>query len=228
MPIRGHDYVPTRPSLSDYPADLPRFRWPRLVGTLDPSTDATIVAGKSIPVTGKGWIQFLGTFSGWKFAESPQAAPLDIEPREWLPGIPSQRLYIHTVGTGTVKIREWDEEIGAILASGRGPGQESDPTTGQDTTPATAQYVNKANEPYLVPGSAAGKKTTIISDVNNDVGFPIYVSNDGAVAAALGSGGGVPLSPGGSEDFEGVVYVASGAPSVVGGVELFSAITRAS
>lgn len=147
-----------RPSLNDLPSQLPRFRWPRVVGVLTPAG-----AVSSIPISGKGWIQFAGVHSGWFVAEAPDAPPMEIFPFDMLPGVPTQRIFVHTVGTGSILVREFDEEIGGILASaGLGRLTQGNPSPSAATVVTPSTEVLKSNTGVQQHVAPAGSKGIVV------------------------------------------------------------------
>lgn len=146
-----------RPSLDKLPHELPEFRWPRLVGVLDPADTAS----RSFNITGKGWLQLAGNHSGWFLAETPDAPGIEVYAFEFFPGVPTQRIYVATVGTGVIKIREWSEEVGGILAAGGG-GRIVPPALETVDVIEPSTNIIKSNDPVQTFLPQAANRGTVI------------------------------------------------------------------
>lgn len=206
-----------RPSLNDLPSELPRFRWPRVVGKLNPQMTA-----RSIPISGKGWIQFAGVHSGWFVSEAPDAPPMEIFPFDMLPGVPTQRIFVQTVGTGEILVREFDEEIGGILASaGLGRLTQGNPSPSSATSVVATTQLIKSNTPvaqHLAPAGSKGitvVNRSYLSDgvTPNTHNLTVGPTNTVTAAGANGS----LLVPGQSYSFpagQSFFYIPDGAGAV--------------
>lgn len=198
----GNDYVPSRPSLGVSPSDLPTFRWPKAKGRVIVGNPGP---GKSLRVSGKGWVQFAGVHSGWAFADNPDDNKgVIVTAREFFPAPSLQRIYVVTEGTGYVLVREWDEESGAILAAGGVAGGSQGQQASEIVTTTEGIKSTDGVEPFTPSPGSLGVTIVnrgLLSDGITPNTHNLAVSSDPAV---LANGlGGTLLSPGQAYSFPG-------------------------
>lgn len=190
----GTEYVPNRPGLSRAPADLPLFRWPKFVGSLS-------AAVTSQRVSGKGWVQFGGVHSGYVVSDAADGPGVEVFAGEFFPAPSLQRIYVKTVGSGVILLREWDEEVGALLAPG---GVQQGANAPPSSVLITTRTI-KSDDPIsaVVTPASGSKGITIVNRPFLSGGVTVNTHNltvGGSTITAAGLNGSV-LVPGQSYNF---------------------------